>query len=102
MSKIAIFLRLDWGCWGMPDKNLYAKPFLRWAGGKTWLTKYLNMIIGDLEFKNYFEPFLGGGAVFFQLQIKNASFLSDLNAELINTYIRKRFKVHRLFCSLWS
>lgn len=81
------FLRLDWGCLGMPDKNLYAKPFLRWAGGKTWLTKHLNTIIGDLKFKNYFEPFLGGGAVFFQLQIENASFLSDLNAELINTYI---------------
>lgn len=63
------------------------EPFLRWAGGKSWLKKHLNMIIGDQHFNNYFEPFLGGGAVFFALAPHNNSYLSDLNRELIDTYI---------------
>lgn len=62
------------------------KPFLRWAGGKTWLIKYLNEIIGDTEFEHYHEPFLGGGAIFFTLPTPKSSYLSDLNKELINTY----------------
>ncbi len=65
----------------------YIKPFLRWAGGKSWLIKHLNNIIGDQKFNNYHEPFLGGGAVFFYLNHTGMSFLSDLNSELISTYI---------------
>lgn len=63
-----------------------AKPFLRWAGGKTWLVKFLDTIIGTTNFRNYHEPFLGGGAIFFTLSPQTNSYLSDLNAELINTY----------------
>lgn len=63
------------------------KPFLRWAGGKSWLIKHLDSIIGEQEFNNYHEPFLGGGAVFFYLNHTGTSFLSDLNSELINTYV---------------
>jgi DNA adenine methylase len=63
------------------------KPFLRWAGGKSWLTKHLNKIIGDIEFQNYHEPFLGGGAIFFALESSKNSYLSDLNAELVDTYL---------------
>jgi DNA adenine methylase len=65
----------------------HIEPFLRWAGGKTWLIKHLNTIISDQHFNNYFEPFLGGGVVFFALAPQNDSFLSDLNQELIDTYI---------------
>lgn len=62
------------------------KPLLRWAGGKTWLIKYLDEIINKRTFRNYHEPFFGGGAIFFALNPENNSYLSDLNGELISTY----------------
>ncbi|HIB1874235.1 TPA: DNA adenine methylase [Enterococcus faecium] len=65
---------------------LRVKPFLRWAGGKSWLKKHLYSIIGDLKFNNYFEPFLGGASIFLAIQPKNQVYLSDLNKELIGTY----------------
>lgn len=65
------------------------KPFLRWVGGKSWLTKYIEEFLPS-EFNNYYEPFLGGGAIFFYLKskgfIKNKAYLSDSNGELINAY----------------
>ena len=64
------------------------QPFLRWAGGKNWFVPYMKTIISDLEFNNYYEPFLGGGSVFFSLDLEShqKAFLSDLNDELISTY----------------
>ncbi|MGM8361010.1 DNA adenine methylase [Flavobacterium sp. ARAG 55.4] len=65
------------------------KPFLRWAGGKTWLTKHIDEFL-PREFNDYFEPFIGGGAIFLHLKskgyIKNKSYLSDSNPDLINAY----------------
>lgn len=61
------------------------KPFLRWAGGKTWLLKHLDKLSVDFNFPVYHEPFLGGGSVFFSLQPQSA-ILSDTNRELISTY----------------
>ncbi len=71
------------------------KPFLKWAGGKTQLLAQFKSLY-PIQFGNYFEPFVGSGAVFFHLyslraqQQIDAKFscvrLSDTNAELINCY----------------
>ena len=61
------------------------KPFLRWAGGKTWLLKHLGNI-KQTKYGNYHEAFLGGAATYFYLQPLAHSYLSDLNGELIETY----------------
>lgn len=59
-------------------------PFLKWPGGKRWL---INMIkdIKPQHFSEYFEPFLGGGAIFFALAPKKG-IISDINPELVNLY----------------
>jgi len=66
-----------------------ASPFIQWVGGKrSLLDKYAPII--PTEFNNYYEPFVGGGAMFYHLQSKYGNtkkyFLSDLNKELIQTY----------------
>ena len=61
-------------------------PFLRWAGGKSWLLPQLSVLLLDLEFRDYYEPFLGSGAAFFALKGSHKSFLSDMNEDLILTY----------------
>ena len=38
------------------------EPFVRWAGGKTWLIPYLPEIMGNINIEHYHEPFLGGAA----------------------------------------
>lgn len=64
------------------------KPFLRWAGGKTWFIEHLEALLDGQNFTNYYEPFLGGGSIFFSLSITDAvATLSDANKELIDTYI---------------
>lgn len=71
------------------QEKIAGKPFLRWAGGKRWLTNQIEGII-PREFNNYFEPFLGGASIYLYLKkndlIKRESFLSDANADLINAY----------------
>lgn len=69
--------------------NVNIMPFLRWAGGKRWLTKAILDFVPK-NFNNYHEPFLGGGSIFLFLKsrqiIKEKSFLSDCNLDLINAY----------------
>lgn len=64
-------------------------PFLRWAGGKTWFVKRFVTQISAMDYGAYHEPFLGGGSVFFAMPSGRA-FLSDRNAELIDTYLAVR------------
>ena len=71
-------------------------PFLKWPGGKQWFVKH-NIDIFPEKFNNYYEPFLGGGAVFFALQPSKAV-LSDINKELINLYACMRDNPQGLKC----
>lgn len=77
-------------------------PFLKWAGGKSQLLASFDEYFPD-SFKNYFEPFTGGGAVFFHLRNKLGAFpaqLSDLNQELINCYTMIRDNLDELIYDL--
>lgn len=59
-------------------------PFLKWAGGKRWLTKR-ELEFVPAEYDTYIEPFLGSAAVFFYLRPRKA-ILADKNPLLIETY----------------
>lgn len=60
-------------------------PFLRWAGGKKWLVKRLGETLDMKIYSSYHEPFVGGGAMLFYFQPKNA-YISDSNEQLMLTY----------------
>jgi DNA adenine methylase len=65
-----------------------AQPFLKWVGGKAQLLAQFDEFF-PTEITRYFEPFMGGGAVFFHLKHRfpqMRAFLRDINPELINTY----------------
>ncbi|QFU84289.1 DNA adenine methylase [Natronorubrum aibiense] len=63
-----------------------AKPVLKWAGGKRqMLDEILPRVPSENRFDRYFEPFVGGGALFFELEPSNA-YLSDVNSRLVNFY----------------
>lgn len=71
------------------------EPFLKWPGGKRWLVPHLLKLVSDLDFKTYFEPFAGGAAFFFALRPSRAT-LSDINADLINTYRQVKYSAPEL------
>ena len=73
-------------------------PFLKWAGGKRSLLATLTPLM-PAEYGGYYEPFVGGGAVFFALQPRRA-FLNDANEELINCYAAVRDRVDDLLAAL--
>ena len=82
--------------------QLSACPFLKWAGGKTRLiSRYIPYF--PQQFKTYYEPFIGGGAIFFYLYNHRSNFtgfLSDINPELINTYNCVKDRVEQLIALL--
>lgn len=63
---------------------LKAKPFVKWAGGKRSIIDKLMSLVPE-NFKTYYEPFVGGGAMLYELQPKKAV-INDYNAELMNVY----------------
>jgi DNA adenine methylase len=65
-------------------KTRIARPFVKWAGGKRNIVdELLNRL--PAEIINYYEPFLGGGALFYRVKSENYH-ISDLNIHLINAY----------------
>jgi DNA adenine methylase len=75
-----------------------AGPFLKWVGGKRGLMPQLESLF-PRRFERYFEPFVGGGAVFFHLA-PEVAYLADDNAELMNAYRVVRDDVERLIAHL--
>lgn len=63
---------------------LKGKPFVKWAGGKRQIIDKLKEFAPS-EFETYYEPFVGGGALLFELSPKNAV-INDCNSELMNVY----------------
>ncbi|MBE6149496.1 MAG: DNA adenine methylase [Firmicutes bacterium] len=60
------------------------KPFVKWAGGKRQIIDKLKKYIPE-EYNTYYEPFVGGGALLFELSPKKAV-INDYNSELMNVY----------------
>ena len=79
-----------------------AKPFLKWAGGKSALLPELLKSAPE-QIDTYYEPFVGGGALFFALQAEGRflrAVLSDSNEELINAYTQIRDHVEGVIRAL--
>jgi len=77
-----------------------ASPILKWAGGKSALLSQFTRYFPNAEcYERYFEPFVGGAAVFFHLQPPQ-SFLFDLNIHLIEVYTIIREQVDDLIEAL--
>lgn len=66
------------------NQNPLVAPVLKWVGGKRQLFKDIEKHIPG-QYSTYYEPFLGGGAVLFELQ-PNKAVVNDINEELINVY----------------
>lgn len=63
---------------------LKAKPFVKWAGGKRSIIDKLVKLLPE-NYNTYYEPFVGGGALLYELQPKKAV-INDYNSELMNVY----------------
>ena len=63
---------------------LKAKPFVKWAGGKRQIIDKLTKLVPE-KYDTYYEPFVGGGALLFELSPKKAV-INDYNKELMNVY----------------
>lgn len=82
-----------------------AKPFLKWAGGKTQLLSEIqkNYPFDSGKITKYAEPFVGGGAVLFDILNKykiKEIYISDINGELVNAYIVIKEHVDKLIKAL--
>ena len=77
--------------------NKLVSPFVKWVGGKRQLLKHIRKFIPSYD--SYYEPFVGGGAVLFDLQPKKAV-INDVNKELMNLYKVVKFNVDELIENL--
>ncbi len=83
-------------------KDLKVKPFLKWAGGKSQLLEYIRLKYPN-QIDCYCEPFVGGGAVLFDiLSLKKPKtvLINDINPELMNTYMQIQINVDNIIKEL--
>lgn len=84
-------------------EQIKAKPFLKWAGGKSKLVfelenRYPEELLNG-KIKTYIEPFIGGGAVYFNIASKyqfEKIIINDINSELILTYKVIKYNVNEI------
>lgn len=69
-------------------------PFVKWAGGKTQLLDKLKEKMPK-KYKKYYEPFIGGGALFLDIQPKKAV-INDVNEQLLNVYIQLKNNANKV------
>lgn len=74
--------------------NKLVSPILKWVGGKRQLLPEIRKYIPN-KFSTYYEPFIGGGAVLFDIQPQKA-IVNDVNSELINLYQVVKYDVEAL------
>jgi DNA adenine methylase len=79
-------------------KNQAVAPFLKWVGGKRQIMPAIEQHVPQ-GINSYIEPFIGGGAVLFHLQPKNAT-INDFNSELVNVYHVIKDDVENLIADL--
>lgn len=82
----------------MAKRNKLVMPFLKWVGGKRQLMTEIEPLL-PTRISTYYEPFVGGGAVFLHTQPKKAV-INDYNSELINVYETIRDNVDALITHL--
>ncbi len=82
----------------MKKSNTLIAPFVKWVGGKRQLLPAINSLLPK-NYTNYYEPFIGGGAVLFNLQPKKAV-VNDFNEELINVYKTIKYNPEELIADL--
>ncbi len=82
-------------------------PFVKWAGGKRQLLSQIKERMPK-EYNDYYEPFVGGGAVVFEL-LPDSALINDINASLINAYKQIRddaesfiSEINRLDSEMWE
>jgi len=86
------------------DKRIAPKPLIKWAGGKFAEFRQFKHLVPP--FKKYYEPFFGGGGVFFALQTEVPAFVNDKSEDLVNFYRligNKKFEAQLyLFADGWE
>jgi DNA adenine methylase len=73
-------------------------PFLKWVGGKRQLIEEIKKRMPN-EYNNYFEPFVGGGALFMELQNPNTT-INDYSSELVDCYLSIKYDPEKLMTLL--
>ena len=81
------------------ERSMVTRPFLKWTGGKQWLAAVAPALIGADVSARYFEPFVGGGSVFFALGVTRAT-LGDACEELIDAYRGVRDSPEKVIAAL--